>query len=210
MIDSIIFDLDGTLWDSTDTVAKAWNCVIAEETDLPLRLTGDDLKQLFGKLLPDIAAAIFPEESKQQQLELIDLCCQEEHRALLKYPGTLYPKLEGTLRTLSGSYRLFIVSNCEAGYIETFLGATGLSGYFTDHLCPGDTGVPKAGNITAIIKKHNLRSPVYVGDTSGDFQAAKEAGIPFIHAAYGFRDVEAPDAVIKAPADLIPLVQNRF
>ena len=64
MIDSIIFDVDGTLWDSTDIVAKAWNQVISQKTNRPANLTGKDLKKLFGRLLEDIAAVIFANEPK--------------------------------------------------------------------------------------------------------------------------------------------------
>lgn len=202
MIDSIIFDVDGTLWDSTDVVAKSWNCVIAEETDLSLRLSGGDLKKLFGRLLEDIAAVIFESEPKERQLELIDLCCQEEHRALLRTPAPVYKGLEDVLKILGSKYRLFIVSNCQSGYIEVFLKTTGLGGYFEGHLCPGDTGKVKASNIRTIVETYGLKAPVYVGDTTGDFEASKEAGIPFIFASYGFGNVEQPDGIIKNPMEL--------
>ena len=61
LIDSIIFDVDGTLWDSTDVVADAWNQIMEKETDMTPNLTGAVLKGLFGRLLPDIAAVIFHE-----------------------------------------------------------------------------------------------------------------------------------------------------
>lgn len=202
MIDSIIFDVDGTLWDSTDVVAAAWNDIITRQTKKPSSLTGDSLKKLFGKLLPDIAAVIFADEPVEEQLRLIDLCCEEEHDALLRTPAPTYPELENTLKLLSGKYRLFIVSNCQAGYIEVFLEATGLGHYFEDHLCPGDTGNAKAANISEIVKTHHLQSAVYVGDTAGDYQATKEAGLPFIFASYGFGTVDTPDAVIIAPGEL--------
>ena len=70
MIDSIIFDVDGTLWDSTDVVADAWNQIMEKETDMTPNLTGAVLKGLFGRLLPDIAAVIFHEYPKERQLEL--------------------------------------------------------------------------------------------------------------------------------------------
>ena len=47
---------------------------------------------------------------------------------------------------------------------------------------------------------------MYVGDTRMDEQSAREAGCPFIHAAYGFGESEAPDAVISAPAELVGLI----
>ena len=134
--DGILFDLDGTLWDSTELVADAWNEVIRKNTLLDLNLDGTRLKQLLGQLLPDIAAQIFPNCPKARQLELIDLCCQREHEVLSETCAPLYESLEQTLDELSNRFPLFIVSNCQAGYIETFLKTSHLEKYFKDHLCP--------------------------------------------------------------------------
>lgn len=204
-MDSIIFDVDGTLWDSTEICANAWTRIIQQETDLSMIIDAPTLKGLFGRLLPDIAAVLFPEYSKEEQLRLIDLCCQEEHRALLETCAPLYPELESTLKELQKKYRLFIVSNCQAGYIEVFLKASGLSAYFESHLCPGDTGRAKADNIQQIIQTYHLSSPVYVGDTLGDFHATKTAGIPFVYASYGFGEVPSPDYTIECPSDLLKI-----
>lgn len=204
-MDSIIFDVDGTLWDSTDIVAKAWTEVIQQKTDLDMIITAEKLHGLFGQILPDIAKQIFTEETPERQLELINMCCDEEHRALLLTPPAPFPGMEETLAELSKKYKLYMVSNCEAGYIEVFLEATGFAPYFQGHLCPGDTGNAKASNILQIIREHNLKSPVYVGDTAGDYKATKEAQIPFVFASYGFGDVENPDYIIKKPTDLLEL-----
>lgn len=202
-MDSIIFDVDGTLWDSTAICAQAWNTIIRQETDLDLVITEKKLRKLFGRLLPDIAKIVFPDETHERQLDLIDQCCQEEHRALLAQCAPLYPELEETLQALSQKYRLFIVSNCQAGYIEVFLETSGLGGYFEGHLCPGDTGNAKADNILQIIRDYHLDAPVYVGDTDGDYRATKAAGIPFVYASYGFGNVSSPDYTIKCPKELL-------
>ena len=202
-MDSIIFDVDGTLWDSTEICAKAWTDAIHRETDLSLTIDAPTLKGLFGRLLPDIASVLFADYPKEEQLRLIELCCQEEHKALLAQCAPLYPALEDTLRQLKKKYRLFIVSNCQAGYIEVFLETSGLGSYFEGHLCPGDTGNAKADNIRQIIRDYNLKTPVYVGDTLGDFNATKDAGIPFDFASYGFGQVSSPDYTIQCPRDLL-------
>lgn len=140
MTDSIIFDLDGTLWDTTAVVAQAWNEILKNREDVVFRATPDRLRQLFGKPLPVIAEIIFPELPRAEQLRLMEECCENEHRFLLQTPGKLFPRLKETLDILKQRCPLFIVSNCEAGYIEVFLEGTGLTPYFTDFECPGNTG----------------------------------------------------------------------
>ncbi len=82
---------------------------------------------------------------------------------------------------------------------------TGFGSLISDHLCPGITGQAKAENIMALVKKHHLSSPVYVGDTKGDFEACQKAGVPFIFASYGYGTVQNPDYTIKKPADLLTI-----
>lgn len=204
-MDSIIFDVDGTLWDSTEIVAEAWSNYLTNTEHMDTDVSSRRLMGLFGQLLPDIAKALFPELPESEQLRIIDGCCQAEHESLLRKCAPLYPQLEETLDTLSHRFPLFIVSNCQAGYIEVFLKATGFDHYFKGHLCPGDTGMAKADNIMKIRDDFNLKDPVYVGDTLGDFNACRKARVPFIFAEYGFGAVEDPDYRISAPADLMEL-----
>ena len=204
-MDSIIFDVDGTLWDSTEIVAEAWNDYLTNTEHMDTDVSSRRLMGLFGQLLPDIAKALFPKLPESEQLRIIDGCCQAEHEALLRKCAPLYPQLEETLKNLSARFPLFIVSNSQAANIEVFLQATGFGHYFKGHLCPGDTGMAKAENIMKIRDDFDLKDPVYVGDTLGDFNACRKADIPFIFAEYGFGEVEAPDYRISSPADLVEL-----
>lgn len=202
VVDSIIFDVDGTLWDSTGIVAEAWSDYLIHTEHMDTDVSAKRLMGLFGQLLPDIAKALFPELPEAEQLRIIDGCCQAEHEALLRKCAPLYPDLEKTLKILSSRFPLFIVSNCQAGYIEVFLKSTGFGHYFKGHLCPGDTGMAKAENIMKIREDNNLSDPVYIGDTIGDFNACQKAGVPFIFAEYGFGQVDKPDYRITRPFDL--------
>lgn len=204
-MDSIIFDVDGTLWDSTDVVAKAWTDYLRQKEQIDLTITAGQLKTLFGKPLAEIAALVFPEYPENEQLRLIDGCCEAEH-ALLHITGApLYEDLEKALQILSAQYPLYIVSNSQCGYIELFLEKTGFAKYFQVHLCNGDTGLDKGSNIRQITDQNGLKDPVYVGDTMGDFEACRKAGVPFVLAEYGFGEVSEPDMRISKPMDLITL-----
>ena len=191
-MDSIIFDVDGTLWDSTKSVAESWNKAIREHSSLNLTLEPVSLSRVFGKTMTEIADALFPDLSVKERMELLDVCFDEENRYLEDHPGILYPDVVRTIKELSLSCPLYIVSNCQCGYIEVILRTTGLAPYIRDHLCFGETQVPKCETIRMLIERNNLQSPVYVGDTQGDADSCKTAGIPFIFAEYGFGDV--PDA----------------
>lgn len=204
-MDSIIFDVDGTLWNSTEIVAKAWSQVLDGEPDIHVEITAATLIPLFGKVMSEIAQALFPQQTPPQRSQLMEKCYVREHELLMREPAPLYDRLEETLNLLSQKYPLYIVSNCQSGYIQVFLASTGLSSYFQGHLCPGDTGKLKAENIRQIIQTYHLKSPIYVGDTLGDYTACREAGVPFVYAAYGFGQVPASDYAIQCPYDLVRL-----
>lgn len=193
---AIIFDLDGTLWDSTHRIRDIWNAVIERETGIPSRLTRLDICDLMGKTMAEIAAAIFPDLPQPEQAALMDLCGQAENAQLRQTGASLYDGLEETLKILSADHQLFIVSNCQDGYIQAFLEAHRLEKYFSDIEMYGRTSMPKWDNIRLLMERNGITEAVYVGDTEGDQKAANLANIPFIHAAYGFGSVSNPDGII--------------
>ena len=204
--DGIIFDLDGTLWDSTAEVAKTWTSVIAKYNLNRKEVTVEDLKPCMGKLLDEIASILLPELDPKKQMQVIKECCEYENEYLGEYGATLYDKLEDTLKELSKDHKLFIVSNCQDGYIECFFKAHKLDKYFIDYECPGRTGLPKGENIKLIVERNNLKNPVYVGDTQGDANAAKLANVPFIFAKYGFGNVDEFFNSIESFDELLEII----
>ena len=204
--DGIIFDLDGTLWDSTAEVAKTWTSVIAKYNLNRKEVTVEDLKPCMGKLLDEIASILLPELDPKKQMQVIKECCEYENEYLGEYGATLYDKLEDTLKELSKNNKLFIVSNCQDGYIECFFKAHKLDKYFIDYECPGRTGLPKGENIKLIVERNNLKNPVYVGDTQGDANAAKLANVPFIFAKYGFGNVDEFFNSIESFDELLEII----
>ena len=206
MTDSIIFDVDGTIWDTTPIVAKAWNAALDECGLSHAHVDAARLKGLFGLPMDDIIADILPNEPPQKREEFKKLCYINEHEYLHREPGILYPKIREVFKALSEKLPLFIVSNCQSGYIELLLEKTGMGSFVKDFACYGDKGLLKAANISLIVKKHGLKHPVYVGDTQMDADACAEAGVPILYASYGFGKVASPDGVIQKPADLLKLI----
>ncbi len=182
----IIFDMDGTLWDSAEGVAKSWTRIVNREYDKDRVITVEDIHGVMGKTMDKIAEALFPELSEEPRLELLAKCCDDENAYLREHGGVLYPELEETLAKLQKKYHLYIVSNCQSGYIEAFLEHYGFGHYFEDIECFGNNGLQKGENIRRLAERNALTKAVYVGDIQGDYDATMEAGLTFIHAAYGF------------------------
>ncbi|WZX99985.1 HAD family hydrolase [Bacillus sp. FSL W7-1360] len=208
-MDSIIFDLDGTIWDSIDTVLDAWNECIKKHCPLKDKLTRTDFEGTMGLQMLEISKKLFPELSEKERTTLISACGDAEQKYLTAYGGKLYDNVEEVLNSLLKKYKLYIVSNCQDGYIESFYAYHKLEKYFFDYENPGRTGFYKGENINLIMERNHLKSPVYVGDTEGDLNAAKYAGISFVYAKYGFGEVSEYDDVIEEFSDLKQYVQRQ-
>lgn len=198
MKNGIIFDMDGTLWDSAEGVAKAWTKVIQREHDKDMIVTEQDVKSVMGKTMDVIADLIFPNLDKTYRTELLDRCCEYENEYLQEHGAVLYPKLEETLQKLMQDHDLYIVSNCQCGYIEAFLNHYGFGKYFKDIECYGNNLKSKGDNIRLIVERNRIQNPYYVGDIQGDYEASAQAGVGFIHAAYGFGTIAVDVPRIEA------------
>ena len=208
MIDSLIFDLDGTLWDSSEGIVATWALVLEHYPEIHKTVTAEELASNFGLPLDQIARNMFPDQTEALRTRLMAECCEKENLYLAKHGGMLFSNLEQTLETLSKQYPLFIVSNCQDGYIQSFYCGNKMEKYFKDCECIGVTGRSKGENIRMVIERNHLKAPVYVGDTQGDADAAAQAGIPFIYAAYGFGDVAVYDDKIHSFEELLDVVKR--
>ena len=202
MFDAIVFDLDGTLWDSIPSVTHGWNIALRRHPELNCILTEKDMRGFMGKTNPVIAQLMLPSLTPEAAYDIVKECNIEELAYLKDHPGTLYPGVPELLDRLSQEYPLYIVSNCDDGYVQTFLDVCGFWKYFEDIEMSGRTRKEKGENIRLIIERNHLDKAVYIGDTQGDLDASHVAGIPFIYAAYGFGTVDEDVPVIQTPSEL--------
>ncbi len=188
----IILDVDGTLWDAVQVITDSWNEALRDVPDVKGTITADQMKACLGKTMHEIADAVFGYLPLERRREVLGAAMEYEVEYLREHPGNIYPNVLQTLRELrSAGWHLYIVSNCQKGYIEDYLHAQGEDGLIEDHICFEDTMQDKGSNIRLCVKRNELTKAVYVGDTAGDLAAARNAGIDFIYASYGFGDVDA-------------------
>ena len=204
--ESLIFDIDGTLWDSRALVAEGYNIQLRKEGLDHLCTDAETLKSLFGKVMTEIGDALFSSIPVPERYELMDRCMKTENEYLYSNPCRIgYPKVKETLAELKKQYRLFIVSNSQCGYPELCIEKLGLSDYIEGHMCFGDTGTCKGVSIKTMMLKHRITSACYIGDTLGDQESADLAGIPFVFCAYGFGNPEHYWVKIDKFEDLLNL-----
>ena len=205
--ESLILDIDGTLWDSRHLLALAYNDQLAEDGIPGYHITAAMLRPLFGKPVTEINDTLFPELPEQQRRHLLEGWLKHTDEYLEAYGSAeiAYPNVRTTVEALAKRHRLFIVSNGHASYPEVCARKLGFADQLSGSLTFGQTGLPKGQTIRMLMEKHGIQSAAYIGDTQGDLEASRTAGIPFVWASYGFGTPKEYDARIQDLTELITL-----
>ena len=204
-VESLIFDIDGTLWDSRQLVAEGYNLQLCEEGLEKYCVNAEQLKALFGKTMSEIADIMLADIELPERYALMERCMEREDVYLRENASEAiaYEGVKETLEMLAKQYRLFIVSNSQQGYPEITMQKIGVEHLFAGHLCFGDTQTEKGETIKTLMRKYDIKNAVYIGDTQGDYEATVVAGIPFVWAAYGFGCPDDHVQKIDAFKDLV-------
>lgn len=204
---AIIFDLDGTLWDTSDTVVRIWNEVLSVKCP-KLHMTKEIMASLMGKNKAQFMDDFFVGIDKSEAEKLISEIFAHEQEYLIKYGANMYDNVIDTLYELRKDYALAIVSNCQSGYLNAFLTHYKLKEMLTDFECAGSSPLSKGENIRLVVNRNSFEKAIYVGDTKSDENAAKEAGLPFVYASYGFGEVDNYDAIINSFEEIKTIIKD--
>jgi phosphoglycolate phosphatase len=183
--DSIIFDMDGTLWDAVDMYVASWNEGYKLE-NIDKTITRKDIDFMMGWEKRKVLDHMLPEYDVGTQEKVYETINRRRSELVTKIGGTLYPGVKEGLFKLSKKYSLFIVSNCPKNLIIQFMRWANISHLITDEMAFGINNMPKHHNIRLIVEKHHLQHPIYVGDTHIDSIESRKAGLPFIFIEGGF------------------------
>ena len=206
---ALIFDIDGTLWDSRAIVARGYNDYLLEIGRPDLQVDAEYLKTLFGKTMTEIADIMLSSIEAPERYDVMLGCMAREDEFLHRDPCDIaFPGVQETLRTLKESCRLFIVSNAQCGYPELMMDKLGIRQLFEGWMCFGDTGLPKGDTIRILMERFGIEDAIYIGDTQGDLEASEHAGIPFIFCTYGFGTPARWDAKLDAFPQLPELLKQ--
>ncbi|HAL82295.1 MAG TPA: hypothetical protein DCO83_08700 [Mucilaginibacter sp.] len=190
--DSLIFDMDGTLWDAVDTYTESWNLAF-KKLNIDRSMVREQLLERIGWDGNKVMQAVLPEFDEERRKEIYNDVNGIRRQLLPKNGGILYDGVIEGLKQLAAEYQLFILSNCSKGIIRLFIDWAGIDDYITGEIAFGVNNMPKHHNIKLLMDTHQLKTPVYIGDTSGDGEQSRQAGVPFVFVSYGFGNTEDYD-----------------
>lgn len=201
--DGLIFDLDGTLWDASEATAEGWNRVVKASGLNGIKVTSDMIRGVAGLPYASCVEKVFDGFAEGKDPTFVAELNNEESKSVFECGGKMFSGVEEGLKKLSEEYRLYLISNCQEWYLKCFWHHSGLKGLFSDWDCHGMSEVPKSEMIRRMVRKHDMKAPVYIGDTPGDSRASSEAEVPFAYAAWGYGDVNDYDFLFQTFNDIL-------
>ena len=104
--ESLIFDIDGTLWDSRALVAEGYNIQLRREGLDHLCTSAEELKPLFGKVMTEIGDILFASVPAPERYDLMERCMATENQYLLRLLHRRYSGRPGRCRSGGAALRL--------------------------------------------------------------------------------------------------------
>lgn len=223
----VIFDLDGTLIDSSVDITNALNYALKPYAVRPLavedtiKMIGEGITRLIEKIVDSLGNGVLKNavtEFPQNPQGLQDIRTDVKNRFLEYYSEHIldytreYPGVRETLESL-GLYKKAVISNKMESLSKKVLSGLGLSQYFVS-VIGSDTVAEKKPSPLPILKvlsdlQVQPAGTVIVGDSNYDIDAGKAAGVRTVAVTYGYRPRAAiahADHIIDRITDLIPLL----
>ena len=205
-----IFDLDGTVFDSSALVAPAiWRALDRLEAQTPgLSLRRPDAEEVFGLLgLPNSRyVQALGYDLSPEQWGLLKVWVEESEVELIRAgQGRIYDGILPLLDRLRGAgIPCVVASNCGRLYLQAIFSRFGLDRWMSDARCNDD--MPhgdKADLLTMLVTSSACcaAEAVYFGDRCFDVEAAREAGTQFIACSWGFGKNDAFPAGLRSCPD---------
>ena len=215
MIDTVLFDFDGTIMDTNDVIIGSWQHVYrtlrGKEGDL------DYILSTFGEPLEYSMETSFPEVPMEESVKIY----RDWHRERFLDMIRLFPGVTEMLQEVyARGYKMGIASSRLRVTLEQGLNKYDLGKYFDAIVAVEDTENAKPAPDIALKTLEMLdakpENAIMVGDSRLDLLCARNAGVPSVLVGWSatlagktkedFAPGEAPDYIIEKPSDLLEII----
>lgn len=214
-INTVIFDLDGTLLDTLQDLSDSVNHAL-RTYGLPERTTAE-IRNFLGNGIRRLVENAVPAGTDEALFEKTFACFREHYVRHCLDKTKPYPGIMPLLKQLKADgYRMAIVSNKWYTAVEE-LNAR----FFKDYMAAavGESEAvrrkPNPDAVLAAMERLGSRpeESIYVGDSEVDIAVARNAGIPCVSVLWGFRDEEClkengASRIIRQPEELLAVLKG--
>lgn len=210
MTQSLIFDMDGTLFQTNKILELS-----LEDTFNQLRLQNkwndatpiDHYREIMGVPLPKVWASLLPNHSEEVREEANTYFLYRLINNIKTGQGALYPHVEEVFRYLKeNQYAIYIASNGLTEYLNAIVDYYELDEWVTETFSIQEIKtLDKADLVQHIMKKYEISQGIVVGDRLSDFRAAKENGLKAIGCRFDFAREEELAEADRVIEDLMEL-----
>lgn len=205
---TLIFDLDGTLIDTTAIFIPAVRTTL-EAFDAPDQPSDDAIRKTYGMTDAQFWDTLLPGTSDTQRQRASHLRNSYVERSVAG-ADLLLPHAREVLRELkSRGHILTVASNCGTTYLTSVLASQGILDLFTNPLCIESVqGRVKADILSAHFEVFPKTDAYMIGDRASDIEAAHAHSIPAVGCIFGFgndEELAGADYMIHALPELLEM-----
>lgn len=205
----LIFDLDGTLIDSSEDLAISVNAMLRNAGRA--EMTRDVIQSYVGNGAPVLVRRAFGQDASEEAVKHGLAFFMKYYRAHSLEHTKLYPGIRDAVEQLASEHKLAILTNKPERISSDIIEGLGIRECFA-HVYGGDRFANKKPNpvgIEALMENTGMLQPetVMIGDTSIDIETARNAGVRSCGVQWGFRPESfnqvPPDILVQSPDEMV-------
>lgn len=195
MLQSLIFDMDGTLFQTEKILELSLDDTFNHLRSLQLWDTVtpiDKYREIMGVPLPKVWEALLPNHSSEVRAQTDAYFLERLIENIRSGKGALYPNVEGIFSYLKeNNYSIYIASNGLTEYLQAIVSYYNLNNWVTETFSIQQIQTLNKGDLVkTIIEKYNIKRAAVVGDRLSDIHAAKDNGLIAIGCNFDFAQAD--------------------